>query len=460
MINESQIKSLENIAGERNVLLAKEDLLTYSYDGTTLWSHLPDVVVLPQSTAQVSRIIKLAAENNIPVTPRGGGTNVSGGSIPVKGGIVLCTAKMNRIISINKATLTAEVEPGVVMQDFQIALAKEGLFYPPDPQSAAGCTMGGTVAENAGGPYGVKYGVTKQYLLGLEAVLASGEIVKLGGKTIKNRMGYELATLFAGSEGTLGIITGITLRLLPLPKFQKTMLAVFDGMETAGEAVSSLIAAGIIPAKVEFVDNWFLRRIEELSHLGLPVEAGALLLVQSDGDQQAAEKEIEQVILICREAGAREARSARDAAEADKLWLTRKGAFSAVYSSAPTILSEDITVPRDKIAALLKRCYAIGQKYGFDIHFTGHAGDGNIHPSIQTDIKDKENFSRAMKAVDEMIEATLELGGVISGEHGIGLEKQRFMKRAMDPTALRIMRDIKKALDPQGILNPGKYWEE
>ncbi len=460
MLEAAQIESLKNIAGERNVLLGREDLLTYSYDGTTMWSHLPDVVVLPQTTAQVSRIIKLAAENNIPVTPRGGGTNVSGGSIPIRGGIVLCTAKMNRIISINKATLTAEVEPGVVMQDFQIALAKEGLFYPPDPQSAAGCTMGGTVAENAGGPYCVKYGVTKQYLLGLEVVLADGEIARLGGKTIKNRMGYELATLFAGSEGTLGIITGITLRLIPLPAFQKTMLAVFDGMEVAGEAVSQIIAAGIIPAKVEFVDNWYLRRIEEQSHLGLPVEAGALLLVQSDGEPQGVEKEIEQVIVICRDAGAREARSALDASEADKLWLARKGAFSALYSSAPTILSEDMTVPRDKIAALIKKCNVIGPKYGFDIHFTGHAGDGNIHPSIQTDINDHDSFSRAMKAVDEMVEATLELGGVISGEHGIGLEKQRFMKMAMDPQALRVMRDIKKVLDPQGILNPGKYWED
>ncbi|MBN1189213.1 MAG: FAD-binding protein [Dehalococcoidales bacterium] len=460
MLESSQIDKLKEIAGERNVLLDKEDLLTYSYDGTTIWSHLPDVVVLPQTTLQVTRIMNLAFENNIPVTPRGGGTNVSGGSIPVKGGIVLCTTKMNRIIGINKATLTAEVEPGVIMQDFQIALAEEGLFYPPDPQSAAGCTMGGTVAENAGGPYCVKYGVTKQYLLGLEVVLANGEIGRLGGRTIKNRMGYELATLFAGSEGTLGIITGITLRLVPLPPARKTMLAVFDGMETAGDAVSSIIAAGIIPAKLEFVDNWFLRRIEELSHLGLPVEAGALMLVQSDGESQAVEKEIEQVIRICRDTGAREARSACDEAEADKLWLTRKASFSAVYSSAPTILSEDITVPRDKIAELLKRCYAIGREYGFDIHFTGHAGDGNIHPSIQTDIKDQENFSRAMKAVDEMIEATLDLGGVISGEHGIGLEKQRFMKRAMDPVALRIMQDIKKVLDPRGILNPGKYWEE
>jgi glycolate oxidase len=452
--------SLKEIVGNQNVLLAEEDLLTYSYDATSIWSHLPEVVVLPQTSQQVSQILKLANDSNIPVTARGGGTNLSGGSIPIKGGIVLCMTKMNRIISISKATLVAEVEPGVVMQDFQQALAKEGLFYPPDPQSAQGCTLGGTVAENAGGPYGVKYGVTKQYLLGLQVVLANGEIVSLGSRTIKNRMGYELVSLFAGSEGTLGIITRITLRLLSSPESQKTMLAVFESMEKAGEAVSEIINAGIVPAKIEFVDNWFIRRIENLTHMGLPVNAEALLLVQSDGYKSAVEREIEGVIRICSKIGAKEARSALDPSEADRLWQLRKSAFAAIYSSAPTILSDDITVPRDKIALLIKKCYEIGKKYDFDIHFTGHAGDGNIHPSIQTDIKDKENFERALKAIDEMVEATMALGGVASGEHGIGLEKKRYMQRGVDPIALRIMRDIKKALDPKDILNPGKYWED
>jgi glycolate oxidase len=460
MLNSAHIEALKKIVGEKNILQTKEDMLAYSYDATTNWSHLPDVVVLPQTVPQVSQIMRLANENNIAVTARGGGTNVSGGSVPILGGIVLCTTKMNMILSISRATLIAEVEPGVVMQDFNQALAKEGLFYPPDPQSAQGCTVGGTIAENAGGPYGVKYGVTKQYLLGLEVVLANGDVVKLGGRTIKNRMGYELATLFAGSEGTLGIITKIIVRLLPLPKSQKSMFAVFGDMETAGEAVSRIIGAGIIPAKVEFVDNWFLRRVEELTHMGLPTEAEALLLVQSDGDPAAIEKEIEQVIKICQDIGAKEVRATKDQAEADRLWQLRKSAFGAIYSSAPTILSEDITVPRDKIAPLIRKCKDIGKKYGFDVHFTGHAGDGNIHPAIQTDINDKENFDRAVKASDEMVAATLELGGVVSGEHGIGLEKKKYMKLGVDPLALQIMRDIKKVLDPKGILNPGKYWED
>jgi glycolate oxidase len=460
MLNAHLIDELRQIAGRNNVLTTAEDLLTYSYDATSSWNHLPELVVLPQTTQQISRIMKLANDNKIPVTARGGGTNVSGGSIPVKGGIVLGTARMNRIISIKKSTLTAMVEPGVVMQDFNLELTKKGLFYPPDPQSAAGCTMGGTVAENAGGPYGVKYGVTRQYLLGLEVVLASGEIVKLGAATIKNRMGYELAALFAGSEGTLGIITGITVRLLPLPKSQKTVFAIFDSVEKAGDTVSEILGNGIIPAKIELMDNWFLRRTEEIAHLGLPVEAEAMLLMLADGDPHAVDSEIEGIIRVCLEMKAREARAAKNEAEANTLWLARRSSFGVVYGSSPTVLSEDITVPRDKIAALVRKCKEIGQKYGYMIPIVGHAGDGNIHPSILTDINNKEDFAKAMKAIEEMMLAALELGGVLSGEHGIGLEKQRFMKLALDPVVLKIMKDIKHLLDPNGILNPGKIWEE
>ncbi len=460
MVKPDAISELQNIAGKEGVLTSKEDLTTYSYDGTTTWAHMPDVVVLPTTTEQVSRILKLANTNLIPVTPRGGGTNVSGGSIPIKGGIVLCTTRMNRVLEINKGNLIATVEPGVVLQDFNLALAQHGLFYPPDPQSFMGCTIGGTIAENAGGPYGVKYGVTKQYILGLEVVLASGEIVQLGGVTVKNRTGYELVMLFTGSEGTLGLITKITVKLLPMPLSQKSMLAVFDDMVAAGETVSNILASGIIPAKIEFLDNWFLRRIEEINPMGLPTEAQAILLLQSDGNPAAVEAETKQILDICMKQGAKNTRVAKDDAEAVMLWRARSAGFAAIFSSAPTILAEDVTVPRDKIAPFMNKLDEIGRKYDVPVRVIGHAGDGNLHPSIPTDIKDKQHFERATRAMDEIFDGALSFGGVLSGEHGIGLEKQRFLKKAMDPVAIEIMRKIKAMLDPNNILNPGKIWEE
>ncbi len=460
MLKSGIIAQLGKICGKGAVLTAKEDLTAYSYDGTTTWAHMPDVVVLPTTTEQVSRILKLANENLIPVTPRGAGTNVSGGSIPVKGGIVLCTTRMNKILEISKGNLMAAVEPGVVLHDFNMALAKEGLFYPPDPQSFLGCTIGGTVAENAGGPYCVKYGVTKQYVLGLEVVLADGYVMKLGGVTVKNRTGYELAMLFTGSEGTLGVITRIMLRLLPLPPASRTMMAVFDDMAAGGQAVSNILANGVIPAKVEFVDNFVIRRIEEVTPMGLPVDASALLLLQTDGSPAAVEAESRQVIDILKSSGAREARMAKDADEAATFWKMRSAGFAAVFSAAHTVMAEDVAVPRDRLAEFIRRLGEISEKSGFFIQFLGHAGDGNLHPSIFTDIRNEEEFSRAQETMEEIFEAALSLGGVLSGEHGIGLEKRRLLKRAMDPVAIDLMRGIKGIVDPNHILNPGKIWEE
>jgi glycolate oxidase len=460
MLETKVISQLQKIAGKGAVLTSKEDLNAYSYDGTTTWVHLPDVVVLPTTTEQVSQILKLANENKVPVTPRGAGTNVSGGSIPIKGGIVLCTARMNKILDINKTNFTATVEPGVILQDFNMALAKQGLFYPPDPQSFMGCTIGGTVAENAGGPYCVKYGVTKQYVLGLEVVLASGYVMKLGGVTVKNRTGYELVMLFTGSEGTLGVITKITLRLLPMPPANKTLMVVFDDMAVGGEAVSNILASGVVPAKVEFVDNFVLRRIEEMMPMGLPVEAKALLLIQADGSPAAVEAESRQIVDILKKSGAKEIKVARDAAEAARYWKMRSAGFAATFGAAKTVLAEDVVVPRDKLADFIRKLEEISRRSGFFISYLGHAGDGNLHPAIFTDIGDKKNFAKAQETMEEIFEAALSLGGVLSGEHGIGLEKQRFLKRAMDPVALNLMRKIKGILDLNNILNPGKIWEE
>lgn len=460
MLEAKVISKLEKIVGKEAVLTSKEDLNAYSYDGTTTWAHMPDVVVLPTSSEQVSQILKLANENRIPVTPRGGGTNVSGGSIPIKGGIVLCTTRMNKILDINKTNLTVTVESGVVLQDLNMALAKEGLFYPPDPQSFFGCTMGGNVAENAGGPYCVKYGVTKQYVLGLEVVLANGYIMKLGGVTVKNRTGYELIMLFTGSEGTLGVITKITLRLLPMPPASKTMMAIFDDMAVGGQAVSNILGSGVVPAKVEFVDNFVIRRIEEKTPMGLPVDANALLLLQADGSPAAVEADTGQIVDILKKSGAKEVKVAKDANEAAMYWKMRSGGFAAVFSAAHTVMAEDVAVPRDKLAEFIRKLGEISKKSGFFIQFLGHAGDGNLHPSIFTDIRNKEEFARAQKTMEEIFDAALSLGGVLSGEHGIGLEKQHFLKKAMDPVALDLMKKIKGILDPNNILNPGKIWEE
>jgi len=459
MIKSKDVDALRDIVGHTNILTAIEQLTAYSYDGTNMWSHLPEVVVFPLFTRQVAAVLRYANENGIPVTPRGGGTNVSGGSIPIKGGIVLCTTRMDRIIEINKTNLNATVEPGVVLQDFQTALAKQGLFFPPDPQSFAGCTMGGVIAENSGGPSCLKYGVAKQYVLGMEVVLADGTVIKLGGLTPKNRTGYELMMLFTGSEGTLGVITKIGLRLMPAPKSNRTVLAVFNDAAVAGETVTSIIASGVLPSKVEFMDNWTFEKFRGVIPDKVLDTSEVILLIQVDGLPQTAEAEAQQVVEICRKT-AQDVHLAANAIEADKYWAARRAHFSDISSRAYTIVNEDVCVPRDKIAEFIRLGRESARRFDVPISFAGHVGDGNFHPAVLTDNRNKDHYQRALKCVDEIIEIALNLGGVLSGEHGIGLEKQRFLKKAMDPAAIEIMKNIKSLLDPKNILNPGKIWEE
>jgi glycolate oxidase len=459
MLKPGIVNQLENIVGKDSILTAKEDLATYSYDGTTTWAHPPDVVVLPSSTAQISAIMKLANENRIPVTPRGAGTNISGGSIPIKGGIVLCTTKMNRVLNISKANLTATVEPGVVLQDLNTLLTKENLFYPPDPQSFLTCTIGGTIAENSGGPLCIKYGVTKHYVLGLEVVLPDGYILNVGGSTVKNRTGYDLVPLFTGSEGTLGIITKITLRLIPKPAARKTIMAIFDDMTLAGNVVSRILAQGIVPAKIEFVDNFVIRRIEEKMQIGLPVDANTMLLIDADGSLAAVESEAQQILDLLHGGGAQLARLAKDENEANVYWKARSAGFAAIYSAARTVIAEDVTVPRDRLSDFIKKLDEISKKSGFAIVLIGHAGDGNIHPSVFTNSREKEDLDRLQDTLTAIFEAALELGGTLSGEHGIGLEKQRLLSKALDPMAISLMKRIKALFDPNNIMNPDKIWE-
>jgi len=459
MLKESIKNELERIVGKENVLTTPEALKAYSYDGTTSWIREPDVVVFPTTTQQVSEIMKLANKEKIPVTPRGGGTNVSGGSVPWLGGIVLCTTKMNKILKIDKENLTATVEPGVVLQDLNIALAKDGLFFPPDPQSFLGATIGGIIAENAGGPACVKYGVTKQYVLGLEVVLPTGEIVNLGGRTLKNVVGYDLLHIFISSEGTLGVITKAELKLNPLPPARKTTMAVYADVAKAGESVFRVLENGVIPDKIELLDNWVINRIEEMMPMGLPKDADAVLLFECDGIPEAVEKETEKIVDIVKKYGAIDVRIAKDMDEANKYWLARRAGFAAVFGKAKTVFAEDVTVPRRKIPDLINKCKELAKKYNVEIVVLGHAGDGNLHPAILTDINNEEHYSRSVKAMDEIIEEAVALGGVLSGEHGIGLEKQKFLKRQLDPVVIDLMKKIKALFDPNNIMNPGKIWE-
>ena len=457
-MNKQDIEALRRIAGEGNVLTSTEELYTYSYDGTATWKHAPDVVVFPESAEQISKILAYANERRIPVTARGGGTNVSGGSIPIEGGIVLVTTRMNRILEINRENLHAVVEPGVILGEFNDELAKQGLFFPPDPQSFAGCTLGGVVAENSGGPSCLKYGVTKQYVLGLEVALADGRILKLGGLTPKNRTGYELGMLFTGSEGTLGVITRITVRLIPAPKASGTIVAAFEDVTVAGQTVSDIIAGAVLPAKCEFIDQWTFDKFRGILPDDVLDASRVILLIQLDGLPETVAAETRTV----EETAGRSARFVRvtkDQEEADQYWAARRAHFSDISNQAYTLVNEDVSVPRDRIAEFIRRAQASADKYDVPVSFAGHVGDGNFHPAVLSDVRDKDHYGRAMKCVEEIIAIALELGGVLSGEHGIGLEKKRFLKQAMDPQAIAVMRQIKDLLDPNHILNPGKIWE-
>ncbi len=460
MAYEQFASQLAGILGRANVLLSEEDRKVYSYDGTSTWVHKPDLVVFPTSTEHVEAVLKLANENRIPVTPRGGGTNVSGGSVPVRGGIALVMTKMNKILSIDGANLSARVQAGVVLMDLQAALAQERLFFPPDPQSFLGATLGGIIAENAGGPVCLKYGVTKQYMLGLKAVLPTGRTVEFGGSTVKNVVGYDLVSLITGSEGTLAVVTEAVLRLLPLPPARKTIIALFDDLPSSGATVGRILDAGTVPAKIELLDNWVVRSINRLTGMGLPEDAAAMLMFECDGKEEVVEHDSQRVIEVCRQVGASHVLVAQDQAQAQAYWKARSAGFAAVFGAAPTVLAEDVTVPRTRMAEFIERVVAICRKADLEVTVIGHAGDGNLHPSVMTDARDPAHFEKAQKAVDEIIEAAVEFGGVLSGEHGIGLEKQKFMRRTQDPIFIDLMRKIKGIFDPNGILNPGKIWED
>ncbi len=455
----SILQKLKSIVGEGNILSDEMDLLLYSYDASFPESK-PDVIVFPRTTEEVSRIMALASAEQIPVIPRGAGTGLSGGAVPIKGGIILSLTKMTRILKIDTENLVVEVEPGVINSHLQFALAPHGLFYPPDPASMKVCTLGGNVAENAGGPRCLKYGVTKDYVLGLEVVLPDGAVIHTGGQVIKNTSGYDLTRLFVGSEGTLGIITKITLRVLPLPEDKKTMLAIFDSLEAASKTVSAIIAAGIIPTTLELMDNLLIRCAEDFTHVGLPTDAAALLLIEVDGAKEALPSQVQAIENICYRERVREIRLATSAAEVDRLWLARRTVIGAAARVRPSLVLQDVTVPRSLLPEMVSRVVDISKKVGLPIGVLAHAGDGNLHPIILFDSRIPGELEKVHQAEQEIFISALELGGTLTGEHGIGLTKREFFPWQFSPREIEVTRSIKKAFDPLNILNPGKILPE
>ncbi|MCS5695128.1 FAD-binding oxidoreductase [Desulfofundulus thermocisternus] len=450
------IEALRRELGDENVIAAAEDLFCYSYDATAdLPEQIPDVVVTPENVDQVVKVVKIARQFHLPVYPRGSGTNLSGGTVPVKGGIVLSTLKMNRILEIDPSNLTATVQPGVIIQDLNNAAVQYGLIYPPDPGTVATATMGGSVAECSGGLRGLKYGVTRHYVMGLEVVLASGEVVRYGGKTVKNVTGYDLVRLFTGSEGTLGIITEIIVRLIPAPQARETMLAGFNDLAGAGNAVAGIIGAKVIPATLEIMDRVTVETVENYARVGLPTDAAAVLLIEVDGIPEVVKSEAETVKRVVVQNGGW-IKTAENDEEREKLWSARRAALPALARRKPTTILEDATVPRSKITDMLLALEDIGRRYNLVIGTFGHAGDGNLHPTILADARDEEEMKRVRGAVEEIFRTALNLGGTLSGEHGIGIAKKKFLPWEAGNAGMQVLKKIKQALDPDNLLNPGK----
>jgi len=450
------LSSLERILGSERVKSAPEDLIAYSYDAY-LQESLPGAVVFPKTTEEVSAIMRLASAERIPVTPRGAGTNLTGGSIPVAEGIVLCLTRMNRILEIDERNRVAVAEAGVINGDLQRAVEAKGLFYPPDPSSQYISTLGGNVAENAGGLKCLKYGTTRDYLLALKVVLPSGTVIQTGSRTAKNVTGYDLTRLFCGSEGTLGIVTEITVRLLPKPECKRALQAIFPDLGEAGETVARIMGAGITPSIMELMDQAITNAVEDFIHIGLPRDVEAVLLIEVDGRREIVESEMAQIADLCQRGGASQVKVASSEEENEQIWLARRSVFGALARLSPTTFSEDATVPVSKLPLMLKKFPEIARKHNVRIAVVAHAGDGNIHPCLSFDERDKDELARVELAAQEIIAESLALGGTLSGEHGIGISKARFLPMEFDPATLQIMAEIKKSFDPLGILSPNSF---
>jgi len=457
MIDKKHIEHFTSIVGDENIYSDKAHLIAYSYDATR--EHFePDAVVFPRHEEDVSAILKYCNEHHIVIVPRGAGSGFTGGALPSSGGIVLAMEKhMNKILEIDMKNMVAIVQPGVVNMELQKAVEEVGLFYPPDPASQDYSTLGGNVSENAGGMRAAKYGITKDYVMATRAVLPNGDVIKAGKRTIKDVAGYNISGILIASEGTLAVLTEITLKLIPKPKMTKTAMGIFPTVNDAMEAVYKTMASGITPVAMEFLDNLTIRAVEQTFHKGLPVDAGALLVTDVDGNlEDDLDFQLAQIEKVFKENGCSEFRRAKDEKESADIWFARRNASPslAVYGSKK--LNEDVTVPRAVLPELLERFYAIADKYNVNIPCFGHTGDGNVHTNVMVDGSDPEQVKIAYKAIEEVFQATVDLGGTLSGEHGIGLAKAPYMKMAFSDAEMELFKSIKKAFDPNNILNPAK----
>ncbi|MEB3749749.1 FAD-linked oxidase C-terminal domain-containing protein [Geobacillus sp. FSL W8-0032] len=445
------------VGEERRVLIKKTDLLSYGYDAS-FGFFVPDLVCQVKRVEEVSGIAKLANREKIPITPRGNASGLSGGALPIEGGIVIDVSLWNDVLEIHRDDMIAVVSPGVITADIDRAAQKVGLMYPPDPSSSNVSTIAGNIAENSGGPRGLKYGVTKDYVLGLQVVTPEGHIIRTGGRTIKNVTGYDLTKLIVGSEGTLGIITEAILRLIPRPQATISLMAVFDDIVQAGYAITNVLTSGILPSKIEFMDQASIWAVESYRPMGLPINAEAVLFIELDGHPLAIRDEVDYVYKLMQKTGALRVQKAETSDQEEKMWKVRKLVSPAVARHKPTKISEDATVPRSQIPSFLKRLREIKDKFDIELVVFGHAGDGNLHPNILCDQRNKEEMKKVEKAVAAIFEAALDLGGTLSGEHGIGLMKKSFMPMEFDQFSLEMMKRIKQAWDPNNIMNPGKIF--
>lgn len=458
-MNNSLKEKIKVVVGVNNFFDSEEEKKAYSFDATALLEQNPEAVIFPENEKQISDIVKLANQESFKIVPRGAGTGLSGGAVPVENCVVVVMTKWNKILEIDKNNLTAAVQPGVVTGQFQKEVEKIGLFYPPDPGSMNVCTLGGNVSNNAGGLRGLKYGVTKNYVLGTEMILPNGELLKTGGKNVKDTAGYNLKDFIVGSEGTLGIITKILLKLIPKPTDSITMLAYFDKLLDSAKSVSEIIASNIIPCMMEFLDNTTINCVEDYTKIGLPRNSEAILLIEVDGRGSIVNEDAETIKNILKKNNASFVKTAANIVESNLLKTARRSAFSALARRKPTTILEDATVPRSELPVMIEKVSEAAKKYDLTFGDFGHAGDGNLHPTCLTDERNKDEIERAHKAFDFIFNEAIKLGGTITGEHGTGLAKKKFLEKVAGIPGLNMMKQIKSVIDPNNIINPGKIFD-